>query len=102
MSIQKDAEGDITIDQHTIIAELLEEYKITETSASPCAPNIMNDHSASSKPVDATMYKALNMKLLYLATRTRPDILFPTVVYATRSSEPTDIDYERLVKVLNY
>ena len=62
----------------------------------------MNDHSKSGNRVDPTTYRSLNMKLLYVATRTRPDILFPTVVCATRSEQPTDIDFQRLVKVLSY
>ena len=102
LSIKKDADGDVIVDQHAMIDALLEEYGVVETSTTPCSSNIMNDHSTNANRIDPTMYRGLNMKLLYLATRTRPDILFPTVVYATRSDEPTDIDFGRLVKVLSY
>ena len=42
------------------------------------------------------------MQLLYLATRTRPDILFPTTILATRSNTPTMVDYLRLFRILQY
>jgi hypothetical protein len=42
------------------------------------------------------------MQLLYLATRTRPDIMFPTTILATRSKSPSVIDYDRLLKILAY
>ena len=92
----------ITIDQVNMISDLLRDYNINSSSAVPAPHNIMNDHSASAQLADPTAYRSLNMKLLYIATRTRPDILFPTTVYATRSKSPTTIDYDRLIKVMEY
>jgi hypothetical protein len=103
MRIKKNPSGDILIDQQGMIQALLSEYNITGTSTTPAAVNILNHHSTPNEPpANNFQYRSLNMKLLYLATRTRPDILFPTVVYATRSQSPSQIDYNRLIKVLEY
>jgi len=103
MRIKKARNGDITVDQVNMISDLLDEFKISASSVTPCASNILNQHSASLCPPElAKKYRSLNMRLLYLATRTRPDILFPTVVYATRSQQPTTVDYDRLTKIMEY
>ena len=105
MKIQKLRNGDITVDQSTMIADILSEFGVTTTSITPCTTNILNHHSASTMICSASIakkYRSLNMRLLYLATRTRPDILFPTVVYATRSQNPTMVDYDRLTKIMEY
>ena len=105
LNIKKLANGDININQHSMIAGLLAEYNINNTSTTPASVNILHEHphSNNSKHSDLeTSYRSLNMKLLYIATRTRSDILFPTVVLATRSQHPTQIDYDRLIKILEY
>ena len=103
MHIKKHLNGDITIDQESYVADLLQEYNITTTSDKPCSANITNEHPVSSNLLaDPSAYRSLNMQLLYLATRTRPDILFPTTILATRSKSPTIVDYERLLKILQY
>ena len=73
MHIQKTKTGDITVDQHAMINEFIKEYKVTDSSTTPAAANILNQHiSESSAPPSDTAfkYRFLNMKLLYLATRT--------------------------------
>jgi hypothetical protein len=104
MKIAKQSNGDISVDQATMISEILEEYNTIGNSSSPAAINITNSHSQASNagPELSTNYRSLNMKLLYLATRTRPDILFATVVLATRSQNPSQIDSDRLHKILQY
>jgi hypothetical protein len=104
MKIAKHANGNISIDQASMTSEILEEYNTIGNSSSPAAVNITNSHSQTPNagPELSTSYKSLNMKLLYLATRTRPDILFATVVLATRSQNPSQIDFDRLHKILQY
>ncbi len=59
-------------------------------------------HTTDSELADPTAYHSLNMKLLYIATRTRPDILLTTSILATRSERPSLTDYDRLLRVLQY
>lgn len=108
MHIKKLPSGDITIDQESYVSELLKEYNVTSVSDKPCTTNITNQQDVgthgidSSELADPTSYRSLNMQLLYLATRTRPDIMFPTTILSTRSKSPTITDYKRLIKILEF
>jgi hypothetical protein len=104
MSIKKLANGDISVDQHNMILDIIKDYNVTNTSITPASANILNHHTTDS-PLDllkSKEYRSLNMKLLYLATRTRPDILYPSTVFATRSKCPSAVDYDRLIKIIEY
>jgi hypothetical protein len=104
MSVTKQANGDISVDQRSMISDIISDYKVTSTSTAPASANILNHH-VSDVPLSlpkSKEYRSLNMKLLYLATRTRPDILFPSTVFATRSKCPSAVDYDRLIKIIEY
>jgi hypothetical protein len=104
MSVIKQANGDISVDQRSMISDIISDYKVTSTSTAPASANILNHH-VSDVPLSlpkSKEYRSLNMKLLYLATRTRPDILFPSTVFATRSKCPSAVDYDRLIKIIEY
>ena len=65
-----------------MILDIIKDYNVTNTSITPASANILNHHTTDS-PLDllkSKEYRSLNMKLLYLATRTRPDILYPSTV----------------------
>ena len=103
MQIQKQQNGDICVSQSTLIDNILADYEISKSSPSPCSKDIFNEHRISNPALaDVSEYLSLNMQLLYVASRTRPDILLPTVVYASRSKSPTIVDYDRLIKVCQY
>ena len=103
MHIKKLAHDDIQVDQYSYIDEILSDHDITTSSITPASTSINNDHRSDSSPSDdPSGYRSLNMQLMYAATRTRPDILFATSTLATRSHNPTDIDHERLTKILQY
>ena len=48
------------------------------------------------------IFHTIVAKLLYLAKRTRPDILTVISVLCGRVSEPTVKDYDRLMRVIKY
>ena len=103
MHIKKNSNGDISVDQNNYITEMLLQHNITTSSITPASTNIHNDHRSDSSPSsDPSGYRSTNMQLMYAATRTRPDILFATSILATRSQNPTEIDHERLRKILEY
>jgi len=51
---------------------------------------------------DAETFHKVTAQLLYLAKRTRPDILFAVSFLVTRVKEPTQGDYAKLMRVLKY
>ena len=102
LNITRRDSGDITIDQTGYIENLLREYRIdSDTSKYPATSNLMH-LSDDRSTVEEEDYLSLVMKIMFVATRTRPDILFATVVLATRSKNHLKTDYDRLIKVLKY
>ena len=68
----------------------------------PYGQNFMSSDSQDIAMSDIRKYKSLVMSLFYVAKRTRPDILFPISYLATRSSEPTQNDYDKALRILSY
>ena len=101
MNIVRDANGNIRVNQKGYIEKLCNEYAINKVSKHPASGNIMHK-CANSTTVDEDDYLSLVMKIMYVATRTRPDILFPTVILASRCSTHLEVDYNRLIKILKY
>ena len=103
MNITRQDNGDIVVDQRGYVEKILNEYQVTDhVSRYPASGNLMHSDSHDSSTVDEDEYLSLVMKLMFVATRTRPDILFPTVVLATRSKQHIKTDYDRLIKILKY
>lgn len=47
-------------------------------------------------------FHSMVAKLLYVANRTRPDVLLPINHLCTRVSRPSDEDHDKLIRVLKY
>lgn len=93
----------VSINQSGYVDQLLKEHEVTHTSALPYTTTLLSENVGSDKePADGNAYLSLTMKLLYLAKRTRPDILFVMSYLATRGKSPEIGDFKKLQKVLNY
>jgi hypothetical protein len=100
LEIETDSSNVITVRQSKYIAECLSTHGTTGISSTPSNKLLM-------KPVDSPLvdqhhYLSDLMKLMYLAKRTRPDILFTLSFLATRSSEPNSNDRSNLDRVFKY
>ena len=102
MGITTHSNGDIEVKQAGYTQEIISEYEVTETSKLPHRGTMKRNQGADSEAVDTTEYKSLVMKLMYLAVRTRPDILYTVVALAMRSVSPTQYDMDCLVVILEY
>jgi hypothetical protein len=60
------------------------------------------DREAVGDSVDQKDYLSKVMKLMYLATKTRPDILFAVSTLASRSADPKESDLRHLNRVYQY
>ena len=109
MNISRDIDAQtIFLNQSGYIDSLVEEFSIS-TSHSPTVPisiphNI--DSLISASPVLSssrrTLYQARVGSLLYLATHTRPDILYATTYLARHSQSPTEYHFSLITKLLEY
>jgi len=70
----------------------------------PCGMNLF--HNDDSSPlldkVQAARFHSMVAKLLYVAKRTRPDILLPVNFLCTRVKQPNEVDLNKLNRVLKY
>ncbi len=85
-----------------------EEYieKITpgedkSNEAYPHRQSFKSDNGGKGAPIPESTYKSIVMQIMYVATRTRPDVLYATSVLATRQS-PTTQDYTDAKRILKY
>ena len=101
MTIRKDSNGNIRLSQSGYLENMLTEYDVSETSELPVPTDILRNLGKGER-IDVTKFKSLVMKIMFIAIRTRPDVLYATVVLAMRSVDPTTGDYNMAIRILKY
>ena len=88
----------LTLSQPGYINDLLTKYPPDKKFKTPCTEDIFNPSASEfeSPLVDVTTYLSMLMQLMFLATRTRPDILTAVCALATKCKEPREADRVRL------
>ena len=104
MEIQTMDNGDIRLRQRGYITDVIKHFGVLEHEFEihPCSGNIMSAASAAEADCDVTKYKSGVMKLMYLSTRTRPDIAFVVSALASRAENPKTSDWSRLLHVTKF
>jgi hypothetical protein len=105
MLIKRDPQhGDVYVSQEGFIADIVAKYGAANLRKGPATPATENltKHDSDSPPCDTTKYLSLVMSLMYLARFTVPAILLPVTYLATRSSNPTDEDYQKALRIVRY
>ena len=104
MEIRKEVNGDILVSQKQYIKETLSIYNVKAMATSPATSTLCELHKEDddNKPYDMTAYASLVMKLMFIAKRSRPDLLLTLSVLCTKCKSPTENDYKRLIRVLAY
>lgn len=94
----------VTVRQLGYIKDVLNHFKIgpTDFDDHPCSDNIMKLPKSDEPPVDASIFLSGVMKLMYLSTRSRPDIAFAVSALASRSSNPKETDMKALTRIGRY
>ena len=102
MHIQNDkAQKVINVTQSSYTQDVLTKHNIKSGATTPAGAHLHTTNE-SSELIDPARYKATVMQLMYLATKTRPDILLPLSHLATHSQTPTKDDENKLYRVLRY
>jgi hypothetical protein len=104
MTIKTNPDKSIKVSQEGYITKILTEYGYLNLKKPPSTPATANlqVHDEESPKADKTKYLSLVMALMYLARFTRPDILHTVSYLASRSSNPTQEDYQKLIRVVKY
>jgi hypothetical protein len=92
--------GEIKVSQPGYVDEILSDLQ-TGSAVSPATRNILDDTSTS-PAVNQSSYLSKVMKLMYLATKSRPDLLFATSFLASKSSRPTQKDEQSVMRIYSY
>ena len=92
----------VHLHQKKYIKKLLEQFCVSSTDVVVSTP--MEVGTVYSQNLDATdkPYRALLGSLLFLASRTRPDIMFSVIYFAQFSSHPIDEHWYGLLRILKY
>lgn len=100
LRIVKDADtGMVEVDQPAYVSELVEDFGDDALPQYPADDSILRSEG---ELVDQKLFLSKTMKLMYLATKTRSDLLFAVSTLASRSAEPRQSDMENLEKVYKY
>jgi hypothetical protein len=95
--------GRVTVSMAAFIKTMLEESNVTGGATSPADNDIFDlDESALLSDSERKEFHTVVAKLLYVAHRTRPDIMLAVSFLTTRVSKATVLDQKKLTRVLKY
>jgi len=86
------------------VDDIIKEYGVTGAAKSPASSDLFeaDENAAELEQSNADTFHSRVAKLLYLAKRTRPDLLAAVGFLATRVHKPTTQDWRKLDRVLKY
>ena len=94
----------LTFSQPGYINDLLAKYPPDKKFKTPCTEDIFKPplSDLATPLINITIFLSMLMQLMFLATRTRPDILTAVCALATKCKEPREADQVRLHRVIGY
>ncbi len=94
----------INISQEGLIQELVTKYLVSsdECESSTASANMFSESTRPATAVDRTKYLSALMTTMYVARLTRPDILLATTHLATKSQNPTTLDWKRIIRIVKF
>jgi len=104
LEIHTDKDKNVKIRQLGYIDDVLAHFKIAKDDFQdhPCSANIMDQPKVGDKSFDKSIFLSGVMKLMYLSTRSRPDIAFAVSALACRSSDPKESDWNSLLRIARF
>lgn len=103
--IQNKEKGSIWIGQETYTESILEKYQMDRAKPAKTPVNVSQkliQANEDDEEVDRMMYQSAVGSLLYLSTRTRPDIAYAVSTMAKFSSKPTKAHWTAIKRILRY
>jgi hypothetical protein len=93
----------VKITMEGFVKDLIKENEVKRTAATPAADHLFTVRdSPKLLSENAKRFHSIVAKLLYLAKRTRPDILTAVIFLTSRVQESTEDDYQKLLRLLRY
>jgi hypothetical protein len=94
----------ITLNQIGYIESFLKKFNVHGTAKTPSTDALTKttNDDANNIPADVDVFLSCVMTLMYLALRTRPDILFSVAYLSTKVKNPNQNDYKNLMRIFRY
>jgi hypothetical protein len=105
MSIYRSTDlSEIWVSQHGLVTQLIDSHLpgYTGNTKSPASGALFDMDTTGHTPVDRSRYLSVLMSIMYLARLSRPDILQPTTYLATKSQNPTQSDWNAVIRIIRY
>jgi hypothetical protein len=102
MKILKSSDGTVSVDQPVYIADLVDDMFEERHVSSPSHRDLLSRTDVGHKLLDSKDYRSRVAKVMYLATKTRPDLLFTVSTLASRASDPYEADVKSLNHLYDY
>mmetsp|Transcript_14602 Transcript_14602/g.13197 ORF Transcript_14602/g.13197 Transcript_14602/m.13197 type:complete len:304 (-) Transcript_14602:1004-1915(-) len=94
----------VELDMVASIQQLVDKHldKDYRSYSSPAGNDLFELTTDSTPLPKGNKFLSIVMSLMYIARLVRPDILLSVVYLSTRSQEPTEQDYKKLLRILSY
>ncbi len=93
----------IKVTQSGYLIDLVKKFLTEPNKKTPATPHTGNlFQPTTGNKINTREYLALVMSLMFIARFTRPDILLPVTVLATKSANPNEEDYSRGLRIVRY
>ncbi len=105
MTFDYSTPGEVRVSMGGYIQDLIRISGTASTKVkTPATANLfkIREECEPLEPKEAARFHSMTAKLLYLAKRTRPEILVATIFLTTRVQHPDEDDQRKLQRVLNY
>ena len=104
LEVTKNNCSDILVNQSFYIQQFVKEYGVTATMVTPTDASFLLEDKGEDANLcnDSNSFRSKVMKVMYVATRTRPDVLYATSILATKCNKPTNGDMKKLNRVIGY
>lgn len=104
LEIERDVNGIFSIHQKAYIEQILKTFGQEDAKPSkiPMDPGYLKNEANAKLLPDNILYQKLIGCLIFLSTKTRPDIAVSTSILARKVSNPTELDWIEGKRVLRY
>lgn len=104
MRVSRDENGFYALDQQSYISKIASKFGLDRAKGSkvPLDVGYYRSREGSKVMPDNKQYHCLVGALLYVAVNTRPDISASVSILSRRTSEPTEVDWLELKRVVRY
>ena len=106
MHIRFNKDRTVTINMSHHVNEALATFPdtVSKATTTPAKKDLFEIDETSERlsPSDAEVFHSITAKLLFISQRARIDVLLPVAFLCTRVSHPTEQDWEKLRRVLQY